>query len=421
MANSMAHDKMCTLWEEVAETTGMRMVLSKDLETYQMSDMANKDRATNASDSNFTTAGINGDREYIPQEYRFEAKDGIETDDSDFQDVIDRLIPVNRALSFNIPATIKAKELQDPMRVTKVAQGFSRDIANKIDLTCYQKMINQSTMFVDAGTEFTFKAGIDAETLMLNRGLSAFDRKLFLSNKHYATVAKDLGQASREVFTADALSRARIPDLATFNTMRSDYLINVAANTTTGLTVTSNTKHTVATYGTDGFYYDNRSMVLPVTGATASNMPVGTKFTIAGVNAVHPETRQDTGDLMTFTVIQSGIATLTIQPAIVVDLPYQNVTAQAATGSAVTVLNKITEAPSLFYTPESTVLIPGRVPVIGDGVRTQTLTTENGIPMTMIYWYDGHKMQYNMKAVVSFDVQVVYPDQLGSIYQTATA
>ena len=36
MANSMAHDKMCTLWGEVAETTSMNMTLSKDLETYSI-------------------------------------------------------------------------------------------------------------------------------------------------------------------------------------------------------------------------------------------------------------------------------------------------------------------------------------------------------------------------------------------------
>ena len=79
-------------------------------------------------------------------------------------------------------------------------------------------------------------------------------------------------------------------------------------------------------------------------------------------------------------------------------------------------LNKKLDAPSLFYTPESTVIIPGQVPVIGDGVATQSLTTENGIPMTMIYWYDAHKMQYNMKAVFNFDVQVLYPNMLGAIY-----
>ncbi len=422
MANSVAHDKMCTLWEEVAETTSLRMTLSKDLDTYQMSDMANKDRTGDVNDTNFTasgTGGTHGDREYIPQDYRFEVKEGIVTSDGDFQDIVDRMIPVNRALSFNVPAAIKAKELQDPSRVTKVAKGFARDVANKIDVICYNKMIQQSTMFVGTGNKFSFEAGIDAETLMLNRGLSAFDRKMLLSNSHYKTVAKDLGAMSREVFTADALSRAKIPDLATFDTMRSDYLINVAANVSSGLSVTSSTKHTVATYDSEGFYLDNRSMSIGITGATAAKMPVGTKFTIANVNAVHPETRADSGELMTFTVIATGTGTVTIQPAIVVDLPYQNVSAQAASGAAVTILNKVADAPSLFYTPESTVIVPGRIPVVGEGVRTQTLTTENGIPMTMLYWYDGHKMQYNMKAVINFDVQVVYPEQLGSIYKTA--
>ena len=106
MANSFAHDKMCTIWEKAAETTGMNMTLSKDLETYNMSDMADKDRTGDANNTNFGSG--NGDREYIPQEYRFEVKDGIETTDSDFQAVIDRMIPVNRIRSFNVPATIKA-------------------------------------------------------------------------------------------------------------------------------------------------------------------------------------------------------------------------------------------------------------------------------------------------------------------------
>lgn len=413
MANSFAHDKMCTIWEQAAETTGMNMTLSKDLETYNMSDMANKDRTGNANSTNFGTG--NGDREYIPQEYRFVVRDGIETTDSDFQDVIDRMIPVNRIRSFNVPATIKAKELQDPQRIKKVADGFARDIANKIDTVCYQTMIEQSTMFVSVANKFTFEAGIDAETLMLNRGLSKFNRKLFLSNKHYSSVAKDLGTASRDVLVQDALSRAKIPDLATFDTMRSDYLLSLAGNTTATITVNGNQSATVATFGADGFYQDNRSMTLALTNATTTNMPVGTKFTIAGVNAVHPETRQDTGSLMTFTVIKAVNGAPVIQPAIVKDGPYQNCTAQAATGVAVVILNKNTDAPSLFYTPESTVIVPGNVPVIGDGVKTMTLTTENGIPMTMVYWYDGHKMQYNMKAVFNFDVQVVYPNMLGMI------
>lgn len=419
MSNQVAHDKMCTLWEKTAETTSMNMTLSKDLDVYQMGSMANKDQTGSADDTNFGTG--EGDVEFIPQEYRFMVKDGVETTDTDFQDVIDRMIPANRKLAFNVPATIKAKELQDPNRVQRVVKAFARDIANKIDLVCYNKMIEQSTMFVSSDTKFDFQDAIDAETLMLNRGLSAFDRKLFLSNKHYAAVAKELGQASREVFTGDAISRARIPDLATFQTMRSDYLINVVGNGTTGVTVNGASQdHTVKTYKTDGFYEDNRSQLLTMSGITADTFPVGTKFTIAGVNAVHPETREDTGELLEFTVIEANATTPRIQPAIVTltgaTPQFANATAAPADSAVVTVLNKKLDAPSLFYTPESTVIIPGQVPVVGEGVATQSLTTENGIPMTMIYWFDGHKMQYNMKAVFNFDVQVLYPNMLGAIY-----
>lgn len=413
LSNEFAHDKMCTLWEETAETTSMNMTLSKDLEVYNMSDMANKDQTGDGNDTNY---GVGGDREYIPNDYRFIAKDGVVTSDSDFQNIIDRMTPVNRALSFNIPASIDAKGLADPARRARVAKGFARDIANKLDVICYQKMIDEATMFVGVDGKFDFDAGIDAETLMLNRGLSAFDRKLFMSNRHYGSVAKELGQASREVFTADAVSRARIPDLATFQTMRSDYLINVAAGGTPTVTVNGDQEHTVATYGADGFYLDNREMTLAATGATAANMPRGTKFTIEDVTAVHPETRADTGELMTFTVLSSSSGSLVISPAIVASGPFQNVSSKAVSGKAITVLNKNADAPSLFYTPESTVIVPGRVQVIGDGVAVQSLTTANGIPMTMIYWYDAHNMRYNMKAVVSMDVQVLYREMLGAIF-----
>ena len=42
MANQVAHDLMCTLWEETAEATGMKMSLSKDLEIYVKSNNGNE-------------------------------------------------------------------------------------------------------------------------------------------------------------------------------------------------------------------------------------------------------------------------------------------------------------------------------------------------------------------------------------------
>ena len=419
MANELAHDLMCTLWEKTAETTGMKMALSRDLQTWNMGGDSSSDRAADSTD-NSNTGG--SDREYIPQEYRFEVQDGIASTDADFQDLQDRMIPINRGKSKRVLATIDAKGLRDPQRRAKVAQGFARDIANAIDLLCYQTMINSSTMVIQNTGAFGFQQGIDAEVLMLNYGLGAYDKKLFLSNKDYAQVAKDLGQASRETMVNDAWSRAQIPDLATFDTMRSDYLVNLPASSAAGVSINGAQEHTVATYDANDFYLDNRSMTMNMTGATTTNMPVGTKFTIDGVNFLHPETREDTGELLSFTVITASNGAPVVQPALVTTGPYRNASAVAADAAAVTVLNIASSNPTLFYTPESTVLVPGTLPVPSDGagVTAVDATTEQGLPMRMTYWYDPHKEQFNMKALVFFDVQVVYPNQVGCILSNQT-
>lgn len=422
MANELAHDLMCTLWEETAETTGMKMALSRSLEKYNMGGDSNSDRAADSAD-NSNDAG--SDREYIPQEYRFEVQDGIESTDADFQDLVDRMIPVNRGKAKRVLATIDAKGLRDPQRRAKVAAGFARDIANVIDVECYQTMIDSSTMVIQNTGDFSFNQAIDAEVLMLNYGLGAYDKKLFLSNSDYSKVAKDLGQNQyygKDGVPNDALTKAQIPDLATFGTMRSDYLINLAASTASGVTINGAQEHTVSTYDANDFYLDNREMTLNITGATTANMPKGTKFTIAGVNFVHPETREDTGELLTFTVKTAANGSPVVYPALVATGPYRNASAAAANSAAVTVLNIANSKPSLFYTPESTVLIPGRLPVPSDGAGVTAIdaTTEQGLPMRMTYWYDPHKEQFNMKALVFFDVQVVYPNQIGAILSNQT-
>ena len=412
MANTFAKDAMATLWEEVAETTSINMTLSKDLEVYDMDSDTNDGRNADASGQ---------DQEWIPQEYRFEVQDGIVSTDGDFQDLTDRMIPVRRNKALRILARIGTKDLRDPMRRKKKMMGMAKDIANAVDTYAYQTMIDQATLIQPkAAADFAFDDAIDAEVLMLNRGLGGYNKKLFLSNTDYSKVAKDLGQNQyygKEGVPNDALTKASIPDLATFDTMRSDYLINLAGNVTAGVTVNGAQSHTVATYDANDFYLDNRSMTLLLTGATTANMPVGTKFTIAGVNALHPETREDTGDLQTFTVKTAVNAAPVIQPAIVIAGPYRNCSAEAGAAAAVTMLNATTVAPSLFYTPESTVIVPGRLPVPNDagGVESVDAVTEQGLPMRLTYRYDFHNETFECKALIYFDVQVVYPWMLGAI------
>jgi hypothetical protein len=421
MANEFAHDKMATLWKEVAKTTGMKMSVSKSLEKYDMDSMSNSDQGSDSSDNSNTNGS---DRQYIPQDYRFDVSSGIVSSSGDFEDIIDRMIPVNRGRSLKVLAQIDAKGLRDPQRRKKVMQGFARDLANAIDLAAYQEMINSATMVQTSTSTFDFQAAIDAEVLMLNRGLGGYEKKMCLANTDYAQVAKVLGQNqyNEAGIVKDALTRATLPDLATFTTLRSDYLINLPSPTVAALTINGNQSHTVETYDAGGFYLDNRDMDLAVTLSTAATMPVGTKFTIAGVNFLHPETRVDSGELLTFSVKTTGTGTVKVQPALVITGPYRNATAQAAAGAAVTILNIADSKPTLFYTPESTVLIPGQLPVPTDGagVTAVEAMTDCGLPMRMTYWYDPHLEVFNMKGLVFFDVQVIYPDQLGVILSNQT-
>lgn len=80
--------------------------------------------------------------------------------------------------------------------------------------------------------------------------------------------------------------------------------------------------------------------------STADVLKEGDVFTIAGVNAVNRRSREDTGDLAQFVVradattdgTVGGPLSLTIAPAIIVDGPYQTVTAAPADGAAITMV-----------------------------------------------------------------------------------
>lgn len=80
------------------------------------------------------------------------------------------------------------------------------------------------------------------------------------------------------------------------------------------------------------------------TAAAASRLLQGNVFTIAGVNAVNPQSHADTGSLRQFVVTApfssdgSGNGTINISPAITISGPFQTVTAAPAANAVITVL-----------------------------------------------------------------------------------
>jgi len=189
----------------------------------------------------------------------------------------------------------------------------------------------------------------------------------------------------------------------------------LTAQTAAGVTTATSQVHTVATKDGNDNYIDNRQMTK--TFSSTAGLKAGDKFTIAGVNRLNPEVREDTGELMTFTILSVTDGTnAVISPAIIVDGPFRNSVVTTASGTAaVTFLNNENSNPSIFFAQDSIKIIPGNLPIdnpVG-GVETVNATTEQGLPMRFTFWYDPDGETMYMKAVVFFDCEVWLPNQVG--------
>jgi P22 coat protein - gene protein 5 len=132
-------------------------------------------------------------------------------------------------------------------------------------------------------------------------------------------------------------------------------------------------------------------------GSTAEIYQVGEVFTVAGVNAINPQSRVNTGVLKNFTLTAStaaGASTtiLTFTPAIVTSGPYQNVTGAMSTGSAVTWLTgttsaQINNAQDAAWTRDAIglVTVPMEIP---QGVDFAARETYRNISMRVVRAYD---------------------------------
>jgi hypothetical protein len=412
MANSLIKD-VHTLVDQVVEETDIAAGFSKSLPTFAFGD---------------TEGQRYDDVEYLPEDFRFEAQDGYvsQADNSDVQALTDRLIPIRRNKSLYIKTEITTKELRDPRLREMASKGFAREMRNAIDTYCYNKAISRANMVHTSSSEILVKDVSASEMLMLDAGLGGYSTNIHFSLPHYKSLGDVLAANNPVVkqLPQTAYERSIIPnqvggfDMAT----RADYRLTLGAAGGTGITADNSQAHTVITKDGNDNYVDNRQMALTVTATT--NVKAGDKFTIAGINRLNPEVREDTGELMTFTVMSVASGTsLVISPAIITSGPFRNcvVTAASAT-AAVTFLNSATSNPTVFWADQSIKLVPGNLPVPADagGVNKVDATSEQGLPYRFTYWYDPDLEKMLMKAVVFFDCEVWLPSQVGVILDKQT-
>jgi hypothetical protein len=364
-----------------------------------------------------------GDTFYKKQNYHAAVVTGLDVSAATRTDVIERFVPTVFRSPDNVIYELDAKELRDPDHMRDMGSASALRLAAEVDKNLYAAVAANASIIVKKVGALAWDDGATAEALAVSRGITASNLKLFMNPFDYKDVAKDLGnRAYLGDRNLSAYERSKVPDIANFATFRTDNVANLAAiGTVTGTTVTANTSHTV-TAMTGDLPTDNRYGTLGVSGANIANIKNGDCFTIAGVNAVHMIDKSDTGQAMTFRVVSGGgTASLTVTPKIVITGPYQNVTAQAAAGAAITFLNTVTKPVNAFWAQGAVTLDYGRLQFpSGLGAEVMTATTKNGVPLVMVAQINAQTGKVFVRNTTLYAATVLDPEKCGLILANQT-
>lgn len=239
---------------------------------------------------------------------------------------------------------------------------------------------------------------------------------------HGTDAALELADGLKSVFVQDkvrtALERNSIGRYANFENYESVHAPTHVVGVATGTPVVNGGSQNV-TYAAAK---DSWSQTLNTDGWTNSTtgiLKAGDVFTIAGVFAVNPISKQSTGRLQTFTVLadadsgaSTGPAALTISPPIITSGAYKTVSAVPADNAAITVKTGTggsSYKQSLLLHPKAFALVSRPLKIAsGAGVKTST-KSGNKVTISCTEWVDGNTLQHNMRFDMLFGVKCLDP------------
>ena len=412
MANSFSKEEVVA-FEQMMEGFQDALVLSRAATIYS-TDSTTMERASDVI--------------WRPQPYIAQSFSGTDMT-SNFKDQTQLSVPATLGFGKSVPWTLTAKQLRDMLQEQRITESAHQKLASDINVainnvaTAYGSLVVKRT---------TAAAGFDdvaqCEAIMNEQGVPGFERYLALSTRDYNGMAKDL--ANRSTMTGKpttAYEKAYVGTVASFETYKMDYGVRQAAAAGGAITLNAANQYytpkatsTAATGETNNV--DNRFQSIVVTATT--NVAAGDCFTLAGVNAVHHITKQDTGQLKTFRVVSVTDSThLVITPPIIsggggtdAELQYQNVTATPSTNAPITWLNTTAGYLNPFWQKDAIELLPGRYAVPTDaGVAVLRASTDQGIEVVLQKFYDINTMVTKFRADVLFGTVNKQPEMSGVI------
>lgn len=286
----------------------------------------------------------------------------------------------------------------------RILQPAMATIANKIDvdgLNLYKQVAN--SVGVPGDTADTFRTYLDAGVKLDNEGCPMDgQRSVILDPLTQAGVVdslKGLFQSSSAI--ESQYKKGRMGVAAGF-----DWAMDQNVWT-----------HTVGTAADDTITVNGAAQsggTLTVAGLTGT-LNAGDVFTIAGVNAVNPQSRQSTGQLRQFTVTANttGGTSLTFTPAIVASGQFQNVTNVPANGAAITVNGEagalVKEC--LAFHPDAFTLATVDLPIPGgQTIAKRVADKDSGVSLRLIQGYDITNDKFPARFDILYGWKCVRPE-----------
>ena len=381
--------------------------------------------------TNMTAMERSSDTIWRPMPYIAQSYDGSDAT-SNFNDNTQLSVPATIGYQKHSTAILTAKELRDALQEQRLGTAAAQKLASDINVAAMVVAANQGTIFVQrTGAATGYDDVSEADATMNELGIGMSDRYMALSSRDYNKMAGNL--AARETMAGmptEAYRRAYVGNVANFETFKLDYANRLTAAAGTTVTVNgANQYHTPAATSTastgEVSNVDNRYQNLTV-AVSSGTIKVGDAFTIAGVNSVHHITKQDTGQLKTFRVVEivsgsGGSGVIKISPAIVsgggstdAELQYQNVTATPANGAAITWLNVAAASVNPFWHMDAIEMLPASLSIPTDaGAQVLRSSTDQGFEVVMQKQFDINTQKTKYRWDVLFGVVMCQPEMAG--------
>ena len=355
-----------------------------------------------------------GDTVSVRKPVRFSVTDGAV---ASIQDVTESSTPftINKRKHVAWKFTTQDLTLSIEQYSERYIQPAMISLANQVDsdLAALYRDVNYAVGTAGA-TPNTFAAlGAAAEKMDLG-AVPQENRKLVLNPTAHWAIADGLKSVFNQSRVENFIGKGYLGTIANFDLFMDQNvqrhtrgvlggtpLVNGAGQTLTAPTSAQLTANTTALV-TDGW-----------TNSVANVLVAGDIITLANVNAVNPVSKQDTGQLMQFTVVSnassngSGQATVTISPAIISAGPYQNVTAAPADNAAITTVNTHTANLAFHKNAFGLVTVPLELP---DGAAFKAREQDKGISVRVIKDYDFTNDEDRIRIDIMYGVKTLYAD-----------